>query len=76
KKRAPLTARFLLRLSKEAVEKTALELSVKLKDAFTQAKDLAEWDKAREMARSAEIDGLARAALAQVAKERRDTITG
>lgn len=76
KKRAPLTARYLLRLSKEAVEKTALELGVRLKDAFLQAKDLAEWDKARAMAREAEIDGLARSALAQVAKERRDSITG
>jgi hypothetical protein len=76
KKRAPLTARYVLRLSKEAVEQTALELGVKLRDAFSNAKDLAEWDKARQMAREAEIDGLARSALAQVAKERRDAITG
>lgn len=76
KKRAPLTARFILRLSKEAVEKTALELSVKLRDAFVNAKDLPEWEKARQMAREAEIDGLARSALASVAKDRRDAITG
>lgn len=76
KKRAPLTARFILRLSKEAVERTAIELSVKLKDAFINANDLAAWEKARQMARSAEIDGLARSALAVVAKERRDAITG
>jgi hypothetical protein len=76
KKRAPLTARFLLRLSKEAVEKTALELGVRLRDAFTKAADLAEWEKARAMAREAEIDGLARSALAQVAKDRHDAITG
>lgn len=76
KKRAPLTARFILRLSKEAVERTAIELTIKLKDAFTNAKDLAEWEKARQMAREAEIDGLARSSLAAVAKERRDAITG
>jgi hypothetical protein len=76
KKRAPLTAKFILRLSKEAVEKTAIELSVKLRDAFINAKDLAEWEKARQMAREAEIDGLSRASLAAVAKERRDSITG
>lgn len=76
KKKAPLTARFILRLSKEAVERTASELSVKLRDAFTNAKDLAEWEKARQMAREAEIDGLARSALAVVAKDRRDAITG
>jgi hypothetical protein len=76
KKRAPLTARFILRLAKETVEKTALELSVKLRDAFVNAKDLVEWEKARQMAREAEIDGLARSALAAVAKDRRDAITG
>lgn len=76
KKRAPLTARFILRLAKEAVEKTTLELGVKLRDAFINAKDLSEWEKARQMAREAEIDGLARSALAAVAKDRRDAITG
>lgn len=76
KKRAPLTARFIIRLAKESVEKTALELGIKLRDAFVNAKDLPEWEKARQMARSAEIDGLARSALAAIAKERRDAITG
>ena len=76
KKRAPLTARFILRLSKEAVEKTAQELSIKLKDAFTNAKDLSEWEQARQMAREAEIDGLSRSTLAMIAKDRRDAITG
>lgn len=76
KKRAPLTARFILRLSKEAVEKTAQELSIKLRDAFINAKDLTEWEKARQMAREAEIDGLSRSTLAMIAKDRRDSITG
>jgi len=76
KKKAPLTARYILRLSREAVEKTSHELSVRLRDAFVNAKDLPEWEKARQMAREAEIDGLSRSALASVAKERRDTITG
>lgn len=76
KKRAPLTARFILRLAKESIEKTVMELGVKLRDAFINAKDLPEWEKARQMAREAEIDGLTRSALAVVAKERRDAITG
>lgn len=76
KKRAPVTARLILRLAKEAVEKTTLELGIALRDAFINAKDLAEWEKARQMARDAEIDGLTRSTLALVAKERREAITG
>lgn len=76
KKRAPLTARYILRLAKESIEQTALELGIQLRDAFINAKDLGEWEKARQMAREAEIDGLARSALAVVAKDRRDAITG
>ena len=75
KKRAPLTARFIIRLAKEAIEKTALELGVKLRDAFINAKDLSEWEKARQMTREAEIDSLARSQIASVAKETRDNIT-
>lgn len=76
KGKAPLTARFILRLSKEAVEKTTMELSIALRDAFSNAKNIEEWQQARKMAREAEIDGLARSALAQVAKDRHDAITG
>ena len=76
KRKAPLTARVILRLAKESVEKTALELTVKLRDAFVNAKDLAEWEKARQMTREAEIDGLSRSTLAVIAKERREAITG
>lgn len=76
KKRAPLTARYILRLAKETIEKTSIEEGIKLRDAFINAKDLADWEKARQAARHAEIDGLARSALAVVAKDRRDAITG
>jgi hypothetical protein len=76
KRKAPLTARVILRLAKESVEKTALELTVKLRDAFVNAKDLSEWEKARQMTREAEIDGLSRSTLAVIAKERREAITG
>lgn len=76
KKRAPLTARFILRLANEAVQKMALETSVKLRDAFVKATTRGEWDKAKDLAREAKIDGLSRSALAVVAKERLDAITG
>lgn len=76
KKRAPITARYILRLSKEAVESTTAALSMQLRDGFANATTLAEWEKARTAAREAEIDGLARSALAQTAKEKRDQLTG
>lgn len=75
KKRAPITARFILRLSKEAAAETTAALAIKLRDLFSDAKDLVAWNKARDAAREAEIDGLTRAALASLAKERLDIIT-
>jgi hypothetical protein len=76
KKRAPITARYILRLSKEAVAETTAALAVKLRDNFASAKDLADWGKARDAAREAEIDGLTRSALASLAKDRLDIING
>lgn len=76
KRKAPITARYILRLAKEAVEQTTAALAMGLRDAFLSAKDLPEWEKARTLARNAEIDALARASLAHVAKERREAITG
>ncbi len=75
KGRAPLTARFIMRLAKEAVEKTALELGVKIRDAFADAKSIEDWNEARDMAREAEIDGLTRASIASIAKTTHDSIT-
>lgn len=76
KKRAPLTARYILRLSMEAVAQTTAALGVALRDGFANAKTLVEWDKARDAAREAEIDGLTRSSLASLAKDKRDAITG
>lgn len=76
KKRAPITARFILRMAQEATETAAAEMTMTLRDAFQGAKDLAAWEKARQMAREAEIDNLSRSSIAQVAKATRDQITG
>lgn len=76
KKMAPVTARLILQLSKEAVDKTTAELGMKLRDAFINSKTLADWEKARGLAREAEIDGITRSSLATIAKQRRDEITG
>lgn len=74
KKRAPLTARFILRLSKEALVENAAALSMNLRDMFSNAKTLVDWNKARDATREAEIDGMTRSTLASLAKERLDTI--
>lgn len=76
KKRAPITARYILRLSKEAAAETTAALAIKLRDNFASAKSLADWNKARDAAREAEIDGLTRSALATLAKDRLDIING
>lgn len=76
KKRAPITARYILKMANEAVAATAAELMFKLRDAFLEAKDIVDWEKARKLTQEAEIDALSRSALASVAKERRDAITG
>lgn len=76
KRRAPITARYILRLAQESVENEAAELALSLQTDFLAAKTLPDWEKARQKAREAEIDGLSRAALAQVAKSTRDQITG
>ena len=76
KKRAPITARLILMLARDAASTQTLKLSMKLKDMFLAATDLQQWEKARNAAREAEIDTLARSALAVVAKEKRDAIVG
>jgi hypothetical protein len=76
KQRAPVTARLILKLAKEAAESKALATAADLRDRFAQAKDRAEWNEAAKEARSAEIDHLTRAGLAEVARDRLQILTG
>lgn len=76
KKIAPLTARYILRLSKEAAETAGAALVMKLQEAFKQAKTRNDWNKVCLQAREAEIDGLSRGQLASAAKESLDSLTG
>lgn len=76
KKRAPLTARLIMRLSKEAAQEEQQKLSLKLKDMFMDAKDKAAWEKAASAASKAEIDTLERSTLCTLARERFAAITG
>lgn len=76
KKRAPITARYIIKLAREAADHAEQQLALELRDKFINAKTLQEWDAARVAARESEIDSLARSALALIAKERRDAILG
>lgn len=76
KKRAPITARYIIKMANEAVAETTAAMTLKLRDKFNEAKTLQEWNKAKDAAREAEIDGLARSALAALAKDRLDAING
>lgn len=76
KRRAPVTARFIMRLSQEASEGAKQELTLEISTGFLSAKNLGEWEKVRKRVREAEIDSMSRATCAVIAKEARDRITG
>lgn len=71
----PITATFILARSKEAVEQLSAKLILDLKDQFTTAKDLAEWNLAKAATREAEIDTLMRSQIVELAKKKLDQIT-
>lgn len=76
KKRAPVTARTILKMAKEAATTMAVEKVNELRDKFIAAKDEIQWREACRDARRAEIDQLARAHLVEVAKKRYHEISG
>ncbi|HFH4279274.1 TPA: DUF5906 domain-containing protein [Pseudomonas aeruginosa] len=76
KGRAPVTARLILQLAKEAAETKAIETAVELRNQFAMAKDRAEWNEAAKITRRAEIDHLSRASLAEIARDRLVALTG
>lgn len=76
KQRAPTTARYILKLAKEAIANTTAELAESLRDMFLSAKDVADWMKAADETKHSEIDAITRASLATVAKETRERISG
>ena len=76
KKRAPVTARFILKMASEALLNTNAELGHKLRLLFAGATDIVAWDKAAKETKRAEIDALVRSSIAEVAREARNRITG
>lgn len=75
KKRAPITARYILRVAAEALEDAAVKLGMELELDFQQVKDQKGWEAVRKKTREAEIDALARSRLAQAAKAALDRVT-
>lgn len=76
KKRAPVTARFIIKLAKEAATTLAVAKVGELRDAFFQAKDQSEWREVCAKVRKSEIDSVARADIAEIARKRYTEITG
>lgn len=76
KGRAPVTARLILQIAKDAAETLAIATAADLRDRFAQAKDRTEWNEVAKLARRAEIDHISRASLAEMARDRLAQITG
>lgn len=76
KGRAPVTARYILKMAREAAETASEELILTIRDELGSATDLAEWKKIVAKVKKAEIDSLSRATLAELAKKAYTSITG
>lgn len=76
KGKAPITARLIIKKSRDAIADSTQQLQRDLDIQFRTAADLKDWAAAAEATQHAEIDAIGRSALAQIAKERRDAITG
>lgn len=74
KKRAPLTARYIIKLAKEAESDRAAKYVMRLREMFFNAKDKGDWDKARAAVQSTELDSISRGAIVGLAKETLDKI--
>lgn len=75
KRRAPITARLIMRLAQDAAETSAAALAVEIRNLFATARDIAEWKEAAAKTRRAELDVLTRATIAEVARERMQGLT-
>lgn len=76
KGRPPLTARVILKRASEASDLQAQAAIVEMRDAFKKANDESDWREACKQAKKAEVDSVTRAALAELAKDAYQRITG
>ena len=75
KKRAPLTARYIIKLAKEAAVERDQKIGLKLQEMFTLAKTKAEWDKAKIIMQDTDVESITRSQIVTLAKERLDSIS-
>lgn len=76
KKRAPITARFILKKSKDDSLDAAINLVNDLRDELRAATDIKVWREVCNKVKRAEIDSISRAQIAEVAKKMHQAITG
>lgn len=76
KHRAPVTARYILKLAQDAATDAREKLTMELHDKFREAKTFAEWDAACAATRVAEINSISRSRIAAIAKARNDDLSG
>ncbi len=76
KKRAPITARLIVKLAREEATTLAVKRVAEFKDSFLTAKDVIEWKAVCSNIRKTEIDSIARAEISEVARKRYQDITG
>lgn len=76
KGRAPVTARYILKMAKEATTDLLIGKVNELRDAFLAAPDVKEWKEVCIKVRHVEIDSISRAQLVEVAKRTYQALTG
>lgn len=76
KRRAPITARLILKLAKEECTTAAINRVAELREGFYAAKDVFEWREICTKVRQAEIDSVARAEIAEIARKRYQDMSG
>lgn len=76
KKRAPITFRWVLKEANDAMDNAAEKLRLSLIDGFSAAKEMKQWEAIAKQVRVAEISGLVRSQMANVAKTALEKITG
>lgn len=75
KKRAPITARLIIKLAQEAMTTLAAQLVAEIRTEFFGLKEVTEWKEACAKVKKSDIDPIARAEIAVIAQKKYKEIT-